>query len=124
MRRTASGGGGADRRRMRLLFDQNLRFKLCRLLSDVFPRSAQTGALGLARADDRAVWEAARTGGFILVTLDADFAEMAALNGPPPKVLWLRCGNQPTAAVAAMLRRQAAAIATFHADEDAACLEL
>ncbi len=96
---------------MKLLFDQNLSFKLCRLVSNPYPGSAQTGALGLALADDRAVWEAARTGGFMLVSLDADFAEMAALNGPPPKVLWLRCGNQPTSVVADLLRRHAEAIA-------------
>ena len=109
---------------MKLLFDQNLSFKRCPLVSDLFPGSAQTGALGLAQADDRAVWAAARTDGFTLVSLDADFAEMAALNGPPPKVLWLRCGNQPTVFVADLLRRRAEAIAAFHADDRAACLEI
>ena len=59
----------------------------------------------------------------MLVTLDADFAEMATLNGPPPKVIWLRRGNQPTAAIEAMLREHEEAIASFERD-DAACLEI
>ena len=37
---------------MKLLFDQNLSFKLCQALADLY--------------------------------------------GPPPKAIWLRCGNQPT----------------------------
>ena len=48
---------------------------------------------------------------------------MAALFGPPPKVIWLRCGNQPTAAIESILRNHAALIAAFEQD-DAACLEI
>jgi len=60
---------------------------------------------------------------YTLVSLDADFAEMAALLGPPPKVIWLRHGNQSTAAVQALLRMHAEAIKAFEADA-AACLEI
>ena len=41
---------------MKLLFDQNLSFKLCRTLSDLFPGSTQARLVGLADATDRAVW--------------------------------------------------------------------
>ena len=80
---------------MRLLFDQNLSFKLCRRLADVFPDSGQARLLNLSEADDRTVWEYAKQNGFVIVSQDADFADLAALYGPPPKVIWLRCGNQP-----------------------------
>jgi hypothetical protein len=36
---------------MRLLLDQNLSFKLCRLLADLFPGSDHVRLLGLANAD-------------------------------------------------------------------------
>ncbi|MGB8528228.1 MAG: DUF5615 family PIN-like protein, partial [Rhodoplanes sp.] len=49
--------------------------------------------LGLAEADDRTVWTYAKTNGFVLVSHDSDFTELAAFNGPPPKVIWLRTGN-------------------------------
>jgi len=39
------------------------------------------------------VWEYAKANGFTLVSLDSDFAEMAALLRSPPKVIWLGCGN-------------------------------
>jgi predicted nuclease of predicted toxin-antitoxin system len=81
---------------MKLLFDQNLSFKLCRQLFDVFPGSNQVRLLGLAEAEDRVIWQHAKAKEFVLVSQDADFADMATLYGPPPKVIWLRCGNQPT----------------------------
>jgi predicted nuclease of predicted toxin-antitoxin system len=37
---------------MKLLFDQNLSFKLCRQLADAFPDSAQVCLAGLAEAED------------------------------------------------------------------------
>jgi predicted nuclease of predicted toxin-antitoxin system len=81
---------------MKLLFDQNLSFRLCQQLTDIFPGSEQVTRLGLTSADDGAIWDYAGANGFAVVSLDADFAEMAALLGPPPKIIWLRCGDQPT----------------------------
>jgi predicted nuclease of predicted toxin-antitoxin system len=109
---------------MKLLFDQNLSFKLCGHLADLFPGSNQVLPLGLAQADDSAIWQFAKANDFIIVTQDADFADMAALYGPPPKVIWLRCGNQPSAFVAKLLRDHAESIAVFIADEEAACREI
>ncbi|MEA2934706.1 MAG: hypothetical protein QOD74_1352 [Variibacter sp.] len=108
---------------MKLLFDQNLSFKLCRQLDDLFPGSSQVNLLGLGTADDRAIWRHAGVNGYVLVSLDADFAEMAALIGPPPKVIWLRCGNRPTATIAELLRNHAEAIASLERDV-IACLEI
>jgi predicted nuclease of predicted toxin-antitoxin system len=58
------------------------------------------------------------------VSQDADFAEMAALLGPPPKVIWLRAGNQSTSAISTLLQRHADLIIAFGNDDDAACLEI
>jgi hypothetical protein len=41
---------------MKLLFDQNLSFKLCTVLSDLFPDSKPVRELGLDRSEDRIVW--------------------------------------------------------------------
>ena len=84
---------------MKLLFDQNLSFKLCKNLADLFPESSHVRLLGLSEAGDRALWDYAKTNGFAIVSQDADFAEMAALLRPSPKVIWLRAGNQSTAAI-------------------------
>ena len=109
---------------MKLLLDQDLSFKLCARLADLFPGATQARLIGYDRADDRELWQYAADHGFALVTQDADFAQLATLLGPPPRVIWLRCGNAPTAHIEALLRRHAEAIAAFHEDALAACLEL
>jgi predicted nuclease of predicted toxin-antitoxin system len=108
---------------MKLLFDENLSFKLCRQLNDLFPGSSQVRLLGLERADDHAIWYYAKANGFVLVTLDADFVEIASLRGPRPKVIWLRFGNQATAVIESLLRDRAALIIDFERDKSA-CLEI
>ena len=45
---------------MKLLFDQNLSFKLSQRLADLFPGSSQVQLLGLAEADDQALWHYAQ----------------------------------------------------------------
>jgi predicted nuclease of predicted toxin-antitoxin system len=109
---------------MKLLFDQNLSFRLCHSLSELFPGSSQVRLLGLADASDNALWAYAKSNGFVLVSLDADFAEMAALLGSPPKIIWLRCGNQPTAVIENLLRNHIDAITMFELDATAACIEI
>jgi predicted nuclease of predicted toxin-antitoxin system len=109
---------------MKLLFGQNLSFKLCRQIADLFPDSNQVRQLGLAQADDQSVWEYAKANGFTIVSLDSDFAELVTLAGPPPKLIWLRCGNQPTARIEKLLREHAELIAALDRDGSTACLEI
>jgi len=108
---------------MKLLFDQNLSFKLCQQLSDLFPQSSQVRLLKLDRADDRAVWEFAKANGYTLVSFDSDFADLAALLGPPPRMIWLRCGNQRTSVIETLLRAHAEAIAALELGS-VACMEI
>jgi len=109
---------------MKLLFDQNLSFKLCGRLADLFPDSNQVRLAGLDAADDRAIWEFAKANGLTIVSQDSDFADMAALFGPPPKVIWLRCGNQANEVIEKVFRDHAEAIIAFEQDPGAACWEL
>lgn len=45
---------------MKLLFDENLSFRLISLLSDVFPDSVHVHKIGLGNASDENIWEHAR----------------------------------------------------------------
>lgn len=109
---------------MKLPLDQNLSFKLCARLADLFPDSTQARLAGLDTRNDRAVWEFARSNGFTIVSQDSDFADMASLYGPPPKDIWLRCGNQTTDFIEKLLRAHAFAANGFETDPQAACWEL
>jgi predicted nuclease of predicted toxin-antitoxin system len=43
------------------------------------------------------IYLAARGAGAVVLTKDGDFAQLQAHLGPPPKVIWLRCGNTSNA---------------------------
>ncbi len=109
---------------MKLLFDQNLSVKLCLLLADLFPDSRQVRLLGMDQAGDQDIWQYARANGFTIVTQDADHADMSALYGSPPKIIWLRCGNQPTAIVARLIREHAESKAALESASETSCLEI
>jgi predicted nuclease of predicted toxin-antitoxin system len=74
---------------VKLLFDQNLAPRLVAQVTDVFPGSEHVRNVGLAAADDVAVWEYAKAAGFAIVSKDADFRQLSFLYGSPPKVVWL-----------------------------------
>jgi predicted nuclease of predicted toxin-antitoxin system len=107
-----------------LLFDENLSFKLIAAVRADFPGSRHVSDVGLAQADDRAIWRFARDNGYAIVTLDSDFYDMSLIERSPPKVIWLRSTDISTANVAALLNRNLADIATFLADPAVGCLIL
>jgi predicted nuclease of predicted toxin-antitoxin system len=109
---------------MSLLFDENLSARLVTLLTTEYPGSQHVTTAGFAAADDQAIWEFAAKNGLAIVSKDGDFEHRALLYGPPPKVVWLRIGNGPTAAVAGLLTARNADVQAFIANPVAALLVL
>jgi predicted nuclease of predicted toxin-antitoxin system len=91
---------------VKLLFDENLSYRLVRALQNTYPDSAHVRDLGLEGAADRLIWTVAAQGGYLLTSKDTDFYQRSLVYGAPPKVIWLRVGNGSTAAVAALLRER------------------
>jgi predicted nuclease of predicted toxin-antitoxin system len=102
---------------LKLLLDQNLSPRLVAELEAEFPGSQHVRGLGLASADDLAIWELARQEDFVIVSKDADFHQRSFLYGHPPKVVWVRLGNCSTADVLALLRRSQARLQAFAGHE-------
>jgi len=100
----------------KLLFDQNLSPKLIKRLADLYPDSDHLDWLGLGTADDTVVWEHAKRNNFVVVTKDADFADLSVLRGFPPKVLWIRRGNCSTNDIEEILRDHNAEIEDLATD--------
>jgi predicted nuclease of predicted toxin-antitoxin system len=78
---------------MKLLFDQNLSPSLVKRLADLFPESSHTDLVGLARNDDRSIWQYCLQEGFVVVSKDNDFVFLASERGAPPKAICIRLGN-------------------------------
>jgi len=73
---------------------------------DVWDRGARGPRLGLRDAKDPPIFQAARAADAVVMTKDSDFVEMLHRLGPPPKVLWVTCGNTSNAQLREILSRQ------------------
>jgi predicted nuclease of predicted toxin-antitoxin system len=110
---------------VKLLLDQNLSYRLVDALQSLCPETVHVRSVGLAGADDIAIWEFAGANGFTIVTKDSDFDQRAFLLGPPPKIVfWVQLGNCTTRDAEARLRSREQDLAAFHSDEQAALLIL
>jgi predicted nuclease of predicted toxin-antitoxin system len=45
-------------------------------------------------ATDKDIWEFAKLNGYVIVTKDSDFSNKLMLEGPPPKIIHIKTGNQ------------------------------
>jgi predicted nuclease of predicted toxin-antitoxin system len=75
---------------VKLLFDQNLSRRLVGTLSIDYPESSHVTEVGLGTATDAEIWTYAGEHGFVIVSKDSDFRQLAFLHGPPPKAIWVR----------------------------------
>lgn len=112
---------------MKLLFDQNLSYRLVRKLSIIFPEAKQVKELELENKTDKEIWKFAKDNGYSIVTFDADFYELSSYFGHPPKIIWLRTGNMRTDKLIEILMERFAVIKEFltnDAYKDIACIEI
>lgn len=112
---------------MKLLFDQNISFRIVKSIVHVFPNSNQVRQLGLEGARDIEIWNYAKDNDFTIVTFDADFFDFSIVKGVPPKVVWLRTGNTTTKNIELLLTSKSDYIKEFCNSEDMreiGCLEI
>ena len=109
---------------MKLLFDENLSFRLAVALKDLYPDSSHVRDVKLLGAPDEQIWNYARDEDFILVSKDTDFYQRSIVFGAPPKVIWLRIGNANSRAAIKLLRDSYLLVRRFFGDPDAGFLVL
>lgn len=109
---------------MKLLLDENLSRRMIPFLQADYPGSTQIALLGMERATDREVWEYAKANGFVLVTKDSDFHELSVLLGAPPKIIWMKGGNQSKAVMLNELHLNRTAIEKALIEDDKICVEI
>jgi len=109
---------------MKLLFDQNISFRILRLLPDSFANCQHVRSVGLNDRNDLEIWKFAKQNGFTIVTFDSDFFDIATLRGFPPKVVWLRTGNLNTVETAECIILNFLKITSFINNPDQYCFEI
>lgn len=71
---------------MKLLVDQNISWRVIRLIAHAFPDSVHVDEVGLGgAAPDIEIWKHAADNGFTILTKDADFNNLALLRTTPPQ---------------------------------------
>lgn len=98
---------------MKLIFDENVSFKLCKRLEDIYPNSTHVRFAGLEKENDSYIWEYAKDNHFIIVTQDSDFNDMSIIKGHPPYVVWIKTGNCRVDAIESVLRKHFISIREF-----------
>lgn len=92
---------------MKLWLDAQLSPHLAQWLESSFGLETWSARrLGLRDATDREIFAAARRAEAVVITKDYDFVEMLHRHGPPPKVLWLTCGNTSNRALKALFEQR------------------
>jgi len=107
---------------MKLLFDQNISFKLPPILDSVFPGSKHVKDFGLTGNDDEAIWQLALNQSFVIVSKDSDFLHRSLLRGHPPKVIQVRVGNSSTRKIYELFTREVETIKEFFNNPNEALL--
>jgi predicted nuclease of predicted toxin-antitoxin system len=112
---------------VKLLFDQNISYRVIKKISPLYPDAQQIRALGLENSTDIQIWEYAKKSDYSIVTFDADYFDIASLKGHPPKIIWLRVGNTTTDNLARLFIDKYNQIEDFISNPDnknLACLEI
>ena len=112
---------------MKLLFDQNISYRLVNQIEGAFPSCGQVRELGFENSTDNEIWEYAKENEYAIVTFDADFYEISQYRGHPPKIIWIWTGNITTKNLAGIFIERKDEINNFLENEEyseLACLEI
>jgi predicted nuclease of predicted toxin-antitoxin system len=101
---------------MKLLFDQNLSWRLPAKLTDLYHDSRHIRQIGMKESQDVDIWNYAKANGFVIVSKDSDFQQRSLLFGHPPKVIRLRVGNCTVQMIEDLLRKYSTIIHKFDSD--------
>ena len=108
---------------MRLLTDENISWRLKKLLPDwdIIPVNEIESSY---RISDISIWQFAKENKLSILTFDEDFSELQNLYSFPPKVIWMRIGNMTAVGIANILLKYQTAIENFIVDAEIGIYEI
>ena len=104
----------------KLLFDENLSFRVVKGIQSEFPESTHVHLI-MGRKQS---FSFARDNNFTIVTSDVDFQNIQMMSGFPPKIVWLRLGNTSTLNILNRILAKADKIQEFVDNPDMGTLEI
>ncbi len=110
---------------MRFLLDENVSWRLAKLLSPDFGDVLHVNQTLLGESsEDREIWSLALKENRCIITNDDDFHALSAYLSYPPKVILLKMGNQSTRFIAQVLTEKRDEVIRFMDNADYGVLEI
>jgi predicted nuclease of predicted toxin-antitoxin system len=99
---------------MKVWIDAQLSPQLARWLQQSFDVEAvAVRDLELRDSRDEVIFMAARKEDAVVMTKDVDFVDLLQRHGPPPKIIWITCGNTSKAALQKVISRAWSSVAAL-----------
>lgn len=98
--------------------------RIAPFIQDLYPESTQVALSGLEHTDDKIIRQYAIENDVVIVTKDADYYDMIVLYGQPPKIIWLKMGNQSKAETIKSLLDNHTVIEQALMIDNKACIEI
>jgi predicted nuclease of predicted toxin-antitoxin system len=111
---------------MKLLLDANVSWRLAPILKEHFGECVHVDNIANLKfpAKDTAIWQYAKDNGYTIITRDNDFNALVSVRGFPPKIVWLRTGNNRWKVIADFLIRSEKLIEELHLSHEYGLLEI
>ena len=109
---------------MKLLFDQNISYRIIGMLPNQFAGSCHVKSVNLNNCNDLKIWQFAKNNDFTIVTFDVDFFDISLLRNPPPKIIWFRTGNLTTLKIVERIIDNYLEIVSFIKNPEQNCMEI
>lgn len=92
---------------MRIWIDAQLSPSLAAWINRTFDdiEAESVRAVGLRDALDQEIFNQAKTEQVVVMSKDNDFIKLIEQHGPPPKLIWITCGNTSNAKMRDILSR-------------------
>ena len=103
---------------MRLLFDQNISFRVVKQLRPNWSDFIHVSNCKLIDAPDNEIWAYAKQSNYCIVTHDDDFDDLFSIYGHPPKVVKLKTGNLSNSQTIMIINKHAETIQQFLNNSD------
>ena len=103
---------------MKFLLDQNISFRVAKLLEELSYESVHVSGVGLKNSTDFEIWNYAQQNDYIILTHDIDFDDISARYGFPPKIIRLNTGNMSNKDTADLIFRHYKEIESFSFNEE------
>jgi predicted nuclease of predicted toxin-antitoxin system len=101
---------------MKLLFDQNISYRILKRIEVSFPGSNHVSLIGLHNTSDIDIWNYAKLNSYHIVTFDVDFSNISTFKGVPPKIIWLRMRDMRLRNISALIHEKTPVIKDFLTD--------